>query len=64
MVYFWYDNKELTQMNHSQQLPALHKQLIDGFNQNWQWQNDWTTDNLTNNKQLLNCDRRQIKMYQ
>ena len=26
--------------------------------------NDWTTDNLTNNKQLLNCDNRWIEMHQ
>ena len=64
MVYFLYDNKEQTQLNHSQQLPALHKRLIDGLKQNWQRQNDWTTNNLTNNEQLLNCDRRQLKMHQ
>ena len=26
--------------------------------------NDWRTDNLTNNRQLFNCDNRQIEMHQ
>ena len=34
MVYFLYDNKEQTQLNRSQHLSALHKQLIDGLKQN------------------------------
>ena len=34
----------------SQQLPAPYKRLIDGINQNLLRENDWTTDNFTNNK--------------
>ena len=50
-----------------QQLPAPCKQLIDRIKQNYKYnvqENDWTTDNLTNNKRLFNCDKRLIEMHQ
>ena len=43
-------------LNRSQQLPAPYKRLTDGLKQNQLQENDCTTDNLTNNTQLLNCD--------
>ena len=57
-------NLEQTPLNCSQQLPAQYKRLIDGLKQNWLRENDWTTDNLTNNKQLFNCDNRRIETHQ
>ena len=57
-------NLEQMPLNGSQQLPALYKQLMDGIKQNWLRENEWTTDNLTNGKQLFNCDNRQIEMHQ
>ena len=29
-----------------------------------EWENDWRTDNLTNNRQLFNCDNRRIETHQ
>ena len=40
-------------VNRSQQFPAPYKRLIDGIKQNYLRENDWRTDNLTNNRQLL-----------
>ena len=60
-------NLEQTPLNGSQQLPAPYKQRnIDGIKQNQLQENDWTTYNnyLTNNKQLFNCDNRQIETHQ
>ena len=51
-------------LNHSRQLPAPYKQRIDGLKQNWPGENDGTTDNLTNNTQVFNCDNRRIEMHQ
>ena len=44
----WFTNSEQTPQNRSQQLPAPYKRVIDGLKQNWQRQNEGTTDNLTN----------------
>ena len=58
-------NLEQTPLNGSQQLPAPYKQHnIDGIKQNQLQENDWTTYSLTNNKQLFNCDNRQIETRQ
>ena len=48
----------------SQQLLAPYKRLIDGINQNLLRENDWTTDNFTNNKQLFHHDNRRIETHQ
>ena len=40
------------------------KRLIDGLKQNLLRKNDWTSDNLTNNKRLPKCDNRQIETHQ
>ena len=58
-------NLEQTPLNGSQQLPAPYKQHnIDGIKQNQLQENDWTTYSLINNKQLFNCDNRQIETRQ
>ena len=58
-------NLEQTPLNGSQQLPAPYKQHnIDRIKQNQLQENDWTTYSLTNNKQLFNCDNRQIETRQ
>jgi len=45
----WFTNSEKkTPLIRSQQLPAPYKRLIDGLKQNWLREDDWTTDNLTN----------------
>ena len=49
----WFTNLEQIPLNRSQQLPAPYKLQ----------ENDWTTDNLTNNKRLLNCDNRRIETH-
>ena len=36
----------------------------DGIKQNKIRENDWTTDNLTNNKRLFNFDNRRIETHQ
>ena len=59
----WFTNLEQTPRNRSQQLPAPYKLLIDGIKQNWLRENDWTTDNLTNNERLFNCDKRRIETH-
>ena len=38
--------------------------LIDEIKQNQLRKNDWKTDNLTNNRQRFNCDKRGIKTHQ
>ena len=50
----------------SQQLPAPYKRLhsIDGLKQTEQRQNDWTAENLTNNKRLFNCDNGPMETHQ
>ena len=60
----WFINIEQTPLNGSQQLPGPYKGLIEGLNQNLARENDWTTDNFTNNKRLLNCDNRRIETHQ
>ena len=60
----WFTNLEQMPLNHSRQLPAPYKQLIDGLKQNWPGENDVTTDNLTNNTQVFNCVNRRIEMHQ
>ena len=60
----WFTNLEQTPLNSSQQLPAPYKQLIDEIKQNKLRENDWSTDNLTNNKRLRNCDNRGIETHQ
>ena len=45
----WFTNLEQTPLNRSQQLPAPCKRHIYGLKQNQLRENDWTTDNLTNN---------------
>ena len=60
----WFINLEQTPLNRIQHLPAQYKRLVDGIKQNWLQDNDWTTDNLTNNKRLSNCDNRQIEKHQ
>ena len=40
------------------------KRLINELKQNVLRKNDWTSDNLTNNKRLIKCDNRQIKTHQ
>ena len=40
----WFTNLEQTPLNRSQQLPAPYKRLIE--------ENDWRTDNLTNNRRI------------
>ena len=58
-------NLEQTPLNGSQQLTAPYKQHnIDRIKQNQLQENDWTTYSLTNNKQLFNCDNRQIETRQ
>ena len=57
-------NLEQTPLNRSQQLPAPYRTLIDGLKQNYLRENDWTTDNLTNNKWLFNSDNRRIETHQ
>ena len=49
---------------YSQPLPAPYKRLINGLKQKWKRQNNWTTDNLTINKRLLNCNKRRIETHQ
>ena len=49
----WFTNLEQIPLNRSQQLPAPYKLQ----------KNDWTTDNLTDNKRLLNCDNRRIQTH-
>ena len=49
----WFTNLEQTPLNRSQQLPAPYKRLIDEIKQNQLRENDWTTDNLTNNRRLF-----------
>ena len=44
---------EQSPLNCSQKLPAPYKQLIDEIKQNYLRENDWRTDNLTDNRQLL-----------
>ena len=60
----WFINIEQTPLNGSQQLPGPYKGLIEGLNQNLARENDWTTDDFTNNKRLLNCDNRRIETHQ
>ena len=60
----WFTDLEQTPLNRSQQLPSPYKRLIDEIKQNKLRENDRTTNNLTNNKRLLNCDDRRIETYQ
>ena len=59
----WFTNLEQTSRNRSKQLAAPYKLLIDGIKQNWLRENDWTTDNLANNRRLFNCDKRRIETH-
>ena len=54
----WFTNLEQTPLNRSQQLPAPYKRLIDEIKQNKLRENDWRTDNLTNNRRLLDGSKR------
>ncbi|CAH3106828.1 unnamed protein product, partial [Porites lobata] len=63
----WFSNLEQSPLNRSQKLPAPYKQLIDEIKQNYLRENDWRTDNLTNNSQLLtvnNCEITLAEMKQ
>ena len=60
----WFTNLEETPLNRSQQLPAPYKRLIYEIKQNLLRENDSTTDNLTNNRGLFNCDNRRIETHQ
>ena len=57
-------NLEQMPLSHSQQLTVPCKWLIDEIKQNSLRENDWRTDNLTNNRQLFNCDNRRIETHQ
>ena len=46
----WFTKLEQTPLNHSEELPAPYKQLIDRLKQNLLRENDRTTNNLTKNK--------------
>ena len=48
----WLTNLEQMPLNHSQQLQALYKQLIDGLKQNWQQLTEQPTNWLTINNRL------------
>ena len=54
-------HREWQYLHRSLQLPAPYKRLIDEIKQNQLRENDWTTNNLTNNRRLFNCDKRQIE---
>ena len=60
----WFTNLEQTPLNRSQQLLAPCKRLIAEIKQNKLRENDWRTDNLTNNRRLFNCDNRRIETHQ
>ena len=61
----WFANLEQTPLNRNQQLPTKrYKRLINGIEQNLLRENDWTTNDLTNNKRLFNCDNRRIGTHQ
>ena len=60
----WCTDLGKTPLNRSQQLPAPYKRLIYEIKQNLQRENDSTTDNLTNNRGLFNCDNRLIETHQ
>ena len=60
----WFTTLEQTPLNLSQQLPAPYKRLTDRIKQNQLRENDWTTENLTNNKRLFSCDIRRIETHQ
>ena len=63
----WFTNLEQRPLKGlSQQLPAPYKGLhsTDGLKQTEQRQNDWTAENLTNNKRLFKCDNRRIETHQ
>ena len=51
-------------LNRIQHLPAQYKWLIDRIKQNWLRDNDWTTDNWTNNKRLFNRENTRIEKHQ
>ena len=53
IVFYRLLSKTHSPLNRSQKLPAPYKQLIDKIKQNYLRENDWRTDNLTNNRQLL-----------
>ena len=63
-THWFINNWEQTPLNRVQHLPAQYKWLIDGIKQNWLRDNDWTTDNLTNNKRLSNCENTRIEKHQ
>ena len=60
----WFTNLEQTLLNRSQQSPAPYKRLIDEIKENQLRENDWTTDNLSNNRRLFNCNNRWIEAHQ
>ena len=59
----WFTNLEQKPLNRSQ-LPAPYKRLIDEIKENQLRENDWTTDNLSNNRRLFNCNNRWIEAHQ
>ena len=50
-------------LNGSQVTSTIQKNLLMESSKT-NYENDWTTDNLTNDKRLFNCDNRQIETHQ
>ena len=48
----WFTKLKQTPLNRSQQLPAPKKGLIDKIKHNLLRENDWTSDNLLNNRRI------------
>ena len=59
----WFTNLEQKPLNRSQ-LPAPYKRLIDEVKQDQIRENDWTRDNLKDNRRLFDCDNRRIEKHQ
>ena len=65
-----FTNLEKTPMNRSQQLSTPYKRLIDPADSSKTLKTNngrlprWATYNLTNNKRLLNCDKKRIETQQ
>ena len=59
----WFTNLEQKPLNRSQ-LPAPYKWLIDEVKQDQIRENDWTRDNLKDNRRLFDCDNRRIEKHQ
>ena len=58
-----FTNLEQMPLNGSQVTSTIQKNLLMESSKT-NYENDWTTDNLTNDKRLFNCDNRQIKTHQ